>query len=461
MNCTAIKRRLFALTDPADPPAGILAHLRDCAGCREAQVRLIQMEGQIPHVPVPASSAKAALAAKFRGETTLWDRAQFHLRTVERWHVVTVGMAASLLLFFLAWSLAPHEQPIVKTRQPSSAPDVLLVRLVEHNLSLALVEAPRQQVETLSQLAEDLRGQSDPLLRYGDGLEGKESLKDLADWYGQVVRMSVARARRVPPRERRDVLDPIVKQLGAAHDDAQQRAQQLHNVSADHPLCIIAFAAGNAREQLDVLLKHDMSGVPVPGRGVGLARLPTETVLLRRAALVPVLFAAAQNTARAETPVRTPVQAAEQARKFQHNRKLIQTLVDSCLRMAEQQQPDPVQRAASCTVVAERLAEAVERSAAEQDAVRTQEAALLLKKLLQRGVAFNLTTAGGTIPLGDVREPEMVQIGDHVSRIAQQLEENLLRLPDAETRAKLPKTLQAIQDGRAEVFKSLKGRGAY
>jgi hypothetical protein len=460
MNCTAIKRRLFALTDPADPPTGILAHLRDCPGCRDAQVRLIQLEGQIPLVPVPPSSAKAALVAKIRSETTVWDRAQYHLRTVQRWQVVSVGMAASLLLFFLAWSLAPHDQPIVRPRAPSSTPDVLVAKLLDHNLNLALVETPRQQVETLAQLAEDLRGQSDPLLRFGDGLDGKESLRDLADWYGQVVRMSVARARRVPPRERRDVLGPIVKQLTEAHDDAQQRAQQVQNVSADHPLCTIAFAAGNAREQLDVLLKHDMSAVPNPARGVGLAQLPSETMLLRRAALLPVFFATVQNTARAEPTARTPVQLAEQARKFQYNRKLIQALVDNCLRMAEQQ-PDHVQRAASCTVVAERLAEAVERSATEQDAVRAQEVALLFKKLLQRGVAFNLTTASTTIPVGDVREPEMLQIGDHVSRITQQLEENLLRLPDAETRTRLPKTLQAIQDGRAEVFKSLKGRGSY
>lgn len=466
MNCKAIQRRLLALNEPDTPTPGLQAHLDSCPRCQETQRRLVQIERHIHLLPVPETSAKAALLAEFRSETTAWERMQFHIRNLKQWQVTAAGLAAAVLVCVLIWSIAPTEdktQPRPLAAK-STSPDVLLTTLMQRNLKLALANSARDQVETLADLAEDLRGQTRPLFRYGEGKEGKESLKELADSYSQVIRTGVSRAGKLPgemPRTQvKQVLTPIVLKLLAATDDADQLAQQVPGLSAEHPLYTISFAARNGKEQLAMLLGQQ-AGLPREAHKVTYmpSRPPTDDILLRRLEVRPLLFVAAKASGHAESTA-PALNALEQARRFQRNRKLILSFVNCSTSLAEQD--DPVQRAASATtVLAERLAEEISTSAKEHDGYRIAELGEHFRTVLVRNVAFNLTTATIKVPKGAPGEPAMIQIGDQVKRITEQLDEVLVKYADANTQDAVQKALTAVGEGRSAVYKSLHGRGTY
>lgn len=170
------------------------------------------------------------------------------------------------------------------------------------------------------------------------------------------------------------------------------------------------------------------------------------------------VLTAAISPARADDAKATSL-AIEQAQRFGRNRKLIHALVDNCVRLAEQK--DFVSRAESCTRVADQLAEELQRAAGEHDLARASEFGRFLKDLLVQGVAFNLTSANREIPVGGLREPEMLQIGDHVKRLTDRLEDRLGKSADKDTQEQWQRVAKGIGDGRAEVYKALKGRGAY
>jgi hypothetical protein len=451
MNCSTFQRRLLTLEEPAEMPDSIQAHLEACPHCQDLHRRLTQIERHLPVLPVPRSAAKADFLAHFRQQGTVWEKVRFRFRNLRRWQLTAGALAASLLLFFLAWNLAPGDP--VRTVRPikSSAPDKLLASLVKSNLKLAIATTPKVQVQTLAEVAEDLRHQSEPLLVYGSGREGKESLRELADWYGQVVRMSVTRAVKLPPEELRPVLDPIVQQLADATDEAERLGRDVKNVSADHPMFTIASAARNGKDHLERVLKQQEMALraPVPRAA--------DDGLAPRVSFLPVACLAAVQV-RAEPS--SSVVAADMAARFQRNRKLIQALVENCLRLSEL--TEAVQRASSCMVIAERLGEEAERAVADNDIGRATELTRAFKDLLVEGVAFNLTTARGEIPPGAVREAEMLQIGDHVKRITEPLQATLRVVAGAkDAPERWQRLVKLVTDSQAAVNKALKDRGGY
>jgi hypothetical protein len=474
MNCTTVQRRLLAQGETGDPGAtddpgenagrseAIQEHLENCPHCQEWQRRVTQIDRHIPLLPVPRSAARASFVQQFRAETTVWDRARYRLRNLQRWQLTAGALAASLALVFMVWLLAPNDPaPVVHPK--SSTPDKLLATLMQPNLKLAVATSPKVQVQTLAELAEDLRTYSGPLHLYGSSKEGKESLRDLSEWYGLVVRMEVTCSVKLPAEEVRPVLEPIVLQLATATDDAERLASQTHNISADHPLFTIGNAARNGKDHLERILKQQGAAAPLPRRDPLLLHPGSrpEQHCSRASFPLPLALLAAAPAVQAQTPSPAVI-AADQAMGFQRNRKLIAALVENCLHLT--QLTESVQRASSCMGMADRLAEELDRAAAEQDLVRATDLAKALKDLLIEGIAFNLTTAGAEIPAGAVRETQMLQIGDHVHRITSQLEEKLQGLPKdspKELQERWQRVRKQIADGRTEVHKALKGRGTY
>ena len=84
MNCDVSQRRLLALPEPADPPPALREHLEVCPHCQEMQRRLVQVERNVPLLPVPASTARADFLERFRSEGTVAEKVLFHLREVKR-----------------------------------------------------------------------------------------------------------------------------------------------------------------------------------------------------------------------------------------------------------------------------------------------------------------------------------------------------------------------------------------
>jgi hypothetical protein len=453
MNCNTVQRRLLAQGEPGEPSEALREHLESCPHCQEWHRRVTQIDRHIPLLPVPRSAARDIFVQQFRDQGTIWEHARYRLRNLQRWQLTVGAIAAGLLMAVFIWTVAPNDSPPV-VRAKSTGQDVVLIELMQPNLKLAIATSPKVQVQTLAELAEDLRKYTEPLHMYG-GKEGKETLRELGEWYGQVVRMEVTRAVKLPPEEVRPVLEPITKQLARATDDAERLASQTTNISGDHPLFTIATASRNARDHLERVLKQQEAALP-RGPVPMLQERPDEPQLTGIAFPLPFAMLAVVPPARAQNPA--AALAADQAMGFQRNRKLIWALVENCLRLTEL--TESVQRASCCMGIAERIAEELERAAAEGDVVRAGDLSRAFKDLLVEGIAFNLTTAGAEIPAGAVRETQMLQIGDHVQRMTAQLEEKLQAAPK-DSQDRWQRIRKQIADGRAEVHKSLKGRGTY
>jgi hypothetical protein len=162
--------------------------------------------------------------------------------------VVRVGGAAAAAVLvacgiLLGLALTRREPAAVEA--PLAEQD-LVVRLVDCDARLAETNSPSQRVQTLAEVADALRRESDALRR-ADG--SADELREVARLYARVVREGlVARARTLPRDERRQVLDPIVNRLARAEREARQQAARAAHASA--PLLQIADAARDGAHAL-------------------------------------------------------------------------------------------------------------------------------------------------------------------------------------------------------------------
>src|SRR5262249_55784977 len=134
--------------------------------------------------------------------------------------------------------------------------------------------------------------------------------------------------------------------------------------------------------------------VAAPGRGgagrCGSAAHPARAggQAMNRWWVLPILCAALAAGVWAEDVPEAP-SAAAQAKLFQRNRVLLQTLVQGGLELAKQE--DPVKRAGCCNDLAKQLANEIRLAAQSRDAYRAAELGDHLYALLHDGVAGNLS----------------------------------------------------------------------
>jgi hypothetical protein len=100
--------------------------------------------------------------------------------------------------------------------------------------------------------------------------------------------------------------------------------------------------------------------------------------------------------------------AADQARMFQQNQVLIETLVDGGLRLAELN--EPLQRADYCNDLAEKFSGEIQRAASNRDNARADELRGHFQDLIQRGVTANLEDAKSKIQMGTSQEQELLKV---------------------------------------------------
>jgi hypothetical protein len=262
MNCQAIQNQLLILPDPRRPGADVRAHLQGCAACRQWHQRLIQLERHMPLLPVPSSTARAGVMRRFLAGGTVrrpkppapWPSVppsyRMSLQVSRSSNYVAAGVAAALVLAVLGgwvWlSLGPGPAP---AKRPPP-PDPFLASLFKRDLRLAVARTPQDRLEALLELAEDLHGQA----RAGVQAAGVEDLENLAQLFDQVVRQGmVPVAQKLPPAERRRLLDAIAGRLARTSREADQLAQNAPAAPAD-ALRQIAAAARFGDGQLRNLL---------------------------------------------------------------------------------------------------------------------------------------------------------------------------------------------------------------
>ena len=267
MNCTIIQRRLLSAEQPDHPPTEILDHLAECPRCREWQLRLVRMEQRIPLLPVPPSTAKAELLARIlSANPRAVVRQIVAVRPPARWSSMTNGqkerglrkmsvafaLAASLLVFALAWWAWPHNAHMPPT-VVSLTPAQLDQKQLDGRLAKVLsADSPKERLLKLADLAEEVHGEA---CRMDDN---EDKLDRWTLFYSRVVgEHLLEQARRLTPTDRPDVLEGIAKRLLQTNSDAARLAIELKgklpksSASFDR----IAFAARQGEKDLRSLMR--------------------------------------------------------------------------------------------------------------------------------------------------------------------------------------------------------------
>jgi hypothetical protein len=172
---------------------------------------------------------------------------------------------------------------------------------------------------------------------------------------------------------------------------------------------------------------------------------------MKRCVVMPILAAMLMVLGGARQPAPFG-SAAVRARQLRQDRRLVARFVQGGLALARSRLDDPLERAQCCDGVARDVAEEIERSLDEQDAVRAELLGDHFRRLLVNGVVPNLNEARQKVPPGSTDERKLLDLGERNVRLTNQLESKL-RQPAAEP--KMEVILRAVADARSEVQKTL------
>lgn len=261
MNCTVIQRRLLSSEHPEQPSAEIKSHLAQCSSCRTWLRRLVQLERLIPQLPLPPSMAKEQFLERLTDKggrmkhDALVHPSSFVLHPFKKERglrklSLAFTLAASLLVFALAWWTWPHN--------PAVSPEMVwMVRSEQAKLEQRLndslrVDTPKERVLRLAKLAEEVHGEARALAG------NSERLEQQARFYSRLIgEHLIEQARQLPPTERQAVLTDIALRLTAAESEAarfetQWKAAAPRSAAAFHR---IALASQKGERDLRALMK--------------------------------------------------------------------------------------------------------------------------------------------------------------------------------------------------------------
>jgi signal transduction histidine kinase len=233
MNCTLTQRRLLGSERPDQPPPDVQEHLLHCAACRAWLRRLVQLERQVPLIPVPPTSRKDRLIRQLLsppvGPVLSFPPAG-HLLHVPRAREralqklsLALAMAAALLVFALGWWAWPHDllHPDV-AQHPKKTIDGDAERITR---SLLGARTPRERVQRLADLADRVHEEAQA------AAADQDRLNHAARLYARVVREHLLVHARAIPEADRGLLAGIAKRLEIAESNASRLAAQLPDTS--------------------------------------------------------------------------------------------------------------------------------------------------------------------------------------------------------------------------------------
>ena len=210
MICKTAQQTLLSLEDPTQPPASVQAHIVECADCRDWHRRLLRIEHHARHLPAPPAKEKETFLRVLQ-ETPVTEKRLGAQRFWQPFASRPTGIAvAASLLLALSWWLWPTPPGEVANPQGPLIPDPLLVKLRDHDLHLALANNPRDRVETLAKLANDLCEETQSV-----ALEATpEVLRTMTELYREIIDAGIVRqAKDLAREDRKVVLTPIADQL--------------------------------------------------------------------------------------------------------------------------------------------------------------------------------------------------------------------------------------------------------
>lgn len=267
MKCKAARTSLLGQEQLDQPPPKVAGHLAECVACRDWLQQLVQMERHVPILPVPKSSAKAQLVNKILTspapvttpasrpvpEEPGWVR---HERRLKRLALASALTAALVVVAVGLWIWSHSQQGVpVVNHKSKPVEDPFLAHLMQRNLSLAAAKTPRQRVETLADLADDLHSEAMSVAAVAEAGD----LTALATLYQRVIREGILpQAKAVPLAERAAILQRIADRLGEVAQSMDHVADQAFGSSV-RALRDIASAAREGDKQLRILMQEAKS----------------------------------------------------------------------------------------------------------------------------------------------------------------------------------------------------------
>jgi hypothetical protein len=269
VNCDTIHRRLLSLERPDQPPADVRGHLASCPACRAWHRRLVDLESQASHLPVPPPRQKTAFLERLRNGAGVdtaptllrFDPPRPRLESTQRERgrqkmAVAVALAATLLLVTLAVLLWTRGGTPPAPTPPGPTISPLADRL-EKSARWALAKTPRQRLEVLSDLADEVHDNARKIAQ-GDSL--KEIDKEVRLYREIIDRMTSTEARELKRDERVAVLKPLSERLARAESEAKQLALKLSTndrlAAAVAPLRELAAAAHDGDQKIRALIQE-------------------------------------------------------------------------------------------------------------------------------------------------------------------------------------------------------------
>jgi hypothetical protein len=257
VNCDSVHRRLHALERLDRPPADLRQHLNACAVCRTLHEQLMLLECEVPQLPVPAPTRKAAFLEKLAREAPSPTFAPRLLRPsgdsrrerALKKLALAVGLAATLLVAaFVAWIVNQDRSPSQHdqiTAEPRKTP---LDELKSRDIRWARAKTPVERVRLLDEWANETEGKALALADRSDELEKQLQL------YTEVINALIdTEAPQMSAQERKEQLKPIAGRMAMVQSEAKRLAMALSPEAAEK-LLVLAQLAGDGDRRLRAML---------------------------------------------------------------------------------------------------------------------------------------------------------------------------------------------------------------
>ncbi|GIW80678.1 MAG: hypothetical protein KatS3mg105_2485 [Gemmatales bacterium] len=385
MKCSAVQTWLLGMKSSEVLPDELRRHLDTCQICRSEKQQLDLLNELFAQLPTSDNSQKrAAMLQKL--DSTRQQRPS--RRTSVSRYAAVAGLAAAILLSFtFGWLVRNLQQPAgsVPPRSHVSDETDFMKKILEHHLALARTTDPHKQLQTLSQLADDLR------------LEAEKAAQDsrvndlvrIASLYDSVVRHGVVgRAFVLPAADRQTVVGPIARQL----QQTQHRLGPLAEQAVPAVASIITTMQESAK--------------------------------------------AAQSRLREAAPA--------EPLNISSSPEIVTTLVYHGLLLANEE--DPLLRAEHCSDVADSLVRWILQASAEGDAEMASELGAFLSDVTLIGIEENLSRVEPEkIDIPSRRRFE--ELKQKANKAKEVLQQNLERAPKS-AQFGLQRALEATQRGR-------------
>jgi hypothetical protein len=241
---------LLNLERPDKPPDAAREHLAECFACRAWLRRLMLVEQESTGLPVPPPEGKVAFLHQLRTarkprrplvrlapETVLPSTSP--RERGRRKLAVALALAAALLLVSLGvWAMrTPAPVP--------TQPETLLAKRLKQEPRWPGAQTPREKLEVLTHIANDLQGQVRGLVR----ATRVEDMNALASLYREVVNDGIMQhVANLPSEERAEALEPLLQHLTGAESEFSRLAAEMVLVAS--PLREMAAVAREARRKI-------------------------------------------------------------------------------------------------------------------------------------------------------------------------------------------------------------------